>query len=309
MGFFFEGYNVLTIIGLIVLVVVIMLGNEITRRSKYISMFAYILVPLVIFVLCVPLKILGTPSGQTWFGWVKCISALIGVLGFMAMRFTKVGNMKYINWFPFAILAINIAEAVYRDIEVFMNYQTPVWDSAGIYQQGGVWNLMNATAGVFLILTLTGWMGIKIAKTDSKDMVWPDQLWGWIIAYDLWNVAYCYNSISTRAMYAGVSIIIACTLAEVVFKRGVWLQHRAQTLALFAMFSLIVDYQQFDAFTITSSYNPSALFAMSFIALVANVGLFVYEILVIKKYKRNPLKEDMYVNSAGYKKNLEANNL
>ncbi|MFI3208963.1 MAG: DUF5692 family protein [Eubacteriales bacterium] len=309
MGFFFEGYNVITVLTFAIVIAVIMAGNEVTRRSKKLSIVAYMIVPAVIFILCVPLHLIGTPSGQTWFGWVKCISSLIGVIGFMAMRYTKFGNMKYAYYFPVAILVINILEAMYKDVEVFLNYQVPVIDSAGIYQQGGVWNLMNALAGLFLVLSLTGWMGIQISKNKSQDMIWPDQLWFWIIAYDFWNVAYCYNAISTRSMYAGLAIIIACTLSEIIFQRGAWLQHRAQTLALFAMFSLIVDYQQYDAFAITSSYNPNALFALSFMALVVNAAVFIYEIHTIKKYKRNPLKEDVYTHLEGYKKNLEANNL
>lgn len=309
MGFFFEGYNIVTVLTFAILIAVVILGNEITRRSKSLSILAYMIIPVIIFILCVPLQILGTPSGQTWFGWVKCISALIGVIGFMAMRYTKFGNMKYACYFPAAILVINILEAIYRDIEIFMNYQIPAVDSAGIYQQGGVWNLMNALAGVFLVLSLTGWLGIKISKKSSKDLIWADQLWFWIIAYDFWNASYCYNAISTRAMYAGISILIACTLSEFLFQRGAWLQHRAQTLALFAMFSLIVDYQQYDAFAITSSYNTSALFALAFMSLTVNAAVFVYEIYTIKKYKRNPFKEDMYTHLDGYKKNLEANEL
>ena len=174
---------------------------------------------------------------------------------------------------------------------------------------GGPWNLMNALAGVFLLLTMTGWMGIQVANTGSKDMVWPDQLWFWIIAYDLWNVAYCYNCIATRAMYAGVALLISCTLAEFLLKRGVWLQHRAQTLALFGMFSLAVDYQALPAFGITATYNPAAWMTLSALALAFNAGVFVYEVTVIVKTKRNPLKQELYTDLAGYQKNLSANGL
>ncbi len=305
MGFFFAGYTLTTILTFALLIAIVALGNELTRRSKALSIIAYMIVPVVIFVLCVPLQLIGTPSGQTWFGWTKCISALIGVIGFMAMRYTKVGGMKYACYFPVAILVINITEAIYRDIEVYLNYQVPGIDDAGLYLQGGVWNIMNALAGVFLVLSLTGWMGIQVAKNKSKDLVWPDQMWFWILAYSVWNAAYCYNAISTRAMYAGIAILIACAVNEFFFQRGAWLQHRAQTLALFAMFSMVVDYQQYDAFAITSSYNTSALFALSLLSLAVNAAVFCYEVYTIKKYKRNPLKEDVYTHLAGYQKSLE----
>ena len=30
-------------------------------------------------------------------------------------------------------------------------------------------------------------------------MIWPDMLWAWIIAYDLWNFAYTYNCMSDHS--------------------------------------------------------------------------------------------------------------
>ena len=169
--------------------------------------------------------------------------------------------------------------------------------------------MLNALAGVFLLLTLTGWMGIKVSKTKSRDMVWPDQLWFWIIAYDLWNAAYCYNCISTRAMYAGIALLVSCTVAEMFIKKGIWLQHRAQTLALFGMFSLAVDYQAMPALSITATYNPNAWTVLSAVALAFNFGVFVYEVYRIVKYKRNPLKQEMFTALKAYRLNLEANGL
>ena len=95
--------------------------------------------------------------------------------------------------FPPLILAINIAEAVIRDFQVF---------SFGLWQGGivenlwtisGPWNIMNGIAGILNIITICGWFGIIISKDPAKDMIWPDMIWAWIIAYDLWNFAYTYN--------------------------------------------------------------------------------------------------------------------
>lgn len=95
----------------------------------------------------------------------------------MAIRYSKkVGASKFASIFPVAILAINICEAIFRDLEVFNTYKVQVIDEAGVVMQGGVWNIMNAAAGLLLLLTLTGWVGIKVAKTKSEDMVWADQL-------------------------------------------------------------------------------------------------------------------------------------
>ena len=308
MGFFFEGYTPIAVAGLVLLVAALAALNELTRRSKILSVAMYCVVPVILVVL-IAAGIVGSPSSKTWFGVIKTYSALIGVVGFMLIRYTGLGRRKFAWYFPVAILGINILEAIYRDYEVFATFKTMTTDAAGLTLLGGPWNLMNALAGVFLLLTMTGWMGIQVANTDSRDMVWPDQLWFWIIAYDLWNVAYCYNCIATRAMYAGVALLISCTLAEFFLKRGVWLQHRAQTLALFGMFSLAVDYQALPAFGITATCNPAAWTILSALALAFNAGVFVYEVSVIIKTKRNPLKQELYTQLESYKKNLSANGL
>ena len=308
MGFFFEGYTVATVLGFLALTAALVVLNELTRRSKVFSILVYCVLPVVLVVL-IAMDVVGSPSSKTWFGVIKTYSALAGVIGFMLIRYTKLGNKKFAWYFPVAILGINILEAIYRDYEVFANFKTMTVDAAGIVQLGGPWNLMNALAGVFLLLTMTGWVGIKVANTKSRDMVWADQLWFWIIAYDLWNMAYCYNCISTRAMYAGFALLVSCTVAEFFIKRGIWLQHRAQTLALFGMFSLAVDYQAMPVFSITATYNPTAWTVLSALALIVNAAVFVYEVCVIVKTKRNPLKKEMFTHLPAYRKNLEANGL
>lgn len=308
MGFFFQGYTGTTILAFVGVVLALVLLNEVTRRSKWAAILFYCVIPVALVALIAMGKV-DSPSSKTWFGVIKTFSALAGVWGFMLIRYTKLGEKKFAAIFPLLILVLNIAEAVYRDIEVYMNVKTLMVDEAGLTLLGGPWNLLNAAAGVILVLTLTGWMGIKVAKTKTRDMVWADQLWFWIIAYDLWNAAYCYNSISTRSMYAGMALLVSCTLAELFIKRGAWLQHRAQTLALFGMFSLAVDYQAMPAFGITASYNSKAWLALSIAALAANAAVMVYEIFYAGKFKRNPLKTEIYPELKAHRRNLEANGL
>lgn len=309
MGYFFQDYSVARIITFGVLVAALILLNEITRKSRAAAFVAYGVLP-VILIIGILTGWINTPSSKTWFGVVKTFSALAGVWGFLAIRYLpKVEKSKFAICFPALILAINILEAVFRDFEVFSTYKTITVDEAGLTMLGGFWNIMNGIAGIILILTLTGWMGIKVAKTKSRDMVWADQLWFWILAYDVWNIAYCYNCISTRAMYSGMALILSCTLAEIFCKHGIWLQHRAQTLALFGMFSLFFNYQGSDLFGIKASYNPNAWMTLSAMALVTNIAVGVYEIYVIKKYKKNPFKEEVYTHLVSYKQNMTDNNL
>lgn len=82
-------------------------------------------------------------------------------------------------------MAINICEAVFRDFQVF---SWGLWDGGtvnGLWAISGPWNIMNGIAGIVNIITICGWFGIFISKDKTRDMIWPDMLWFWIIAYDL----------------------------------------------------------------------------------------------------------------------------
>jgi len=308
MGLLFEGITTGSFIVLVIFVAVLLGVNEATRRSKMISIVAYCILPVVLAILVFS-GVLGSPTGKTWFGWVKVVSALAGVYGFMLIRFTKLGESKFAAIFPVTILSLNIAEAVYREFEVFATYKVLEVDPGGILILGGVWNILNAIAGILCIVTLTGFVGIRVSQDKTRDMVWPDMTWMYIIGYTLWNFAYVYNCISTRSMYAGFGILLAALIAEYISKRGVWLQHRAQILSLYAMFSLSVDYQQSQYFQILPTYTESGMMTISVISFVFNLGVFAYMMYTIVKHKKNPLKEEIYSNTNYYKKSALANNL
>ncbi|MCP4179976.1 MAG: ankyrin repeat domain-containing protein, partial [bacterium] len=56
-----------------------------------------------------------------------------------------------------------------------------------------------------------------------KDMIWPDMIWPWIIAYDLWNFAYTYNCIADHSFYCGLALLFSCTIPAFFIKKGAWL--------------------------------------------------------------------------------------
>ncbi len=307
--FFFTGYTVKTLLVFIGLLVSLVLLNEVTRRNKWASVAFYIAVP-IIFTLFIWPKTGSNEdaSGATWFAWTKTYSALAGVLGFMALRyFKKLQTNKFMLTFPMLILVINILEAVAADIETFSMHNVV---RGGLLMNGGPWNIINAVAGIFLCLSLSGWIKIKISNKKSNDMIWADQLWFWIIAYDLWNMSYCYNCISNRSFYAGFTLLVASTAAEFIFRKGAWLQHRAQTLALFAMFSLTFNYGgNAEWFGITSTQAATPKMVLAVAALVFNVAVFAFELFVIIRKKRNPFTQEVFVDLKSYKSVLAANGL
>jgi len=147
--------------------------------------------------------------------------------------------------------------------------------------------------------------GNWFAWNKGMDMIWPDQLWFWIIAYDIWNIAYVYNCISDRSMYAGVIILTAATVASVIFKRGAWLQHRAQILALWGMFTLTFpDYASSPWFNIKSTHNPYAYMLLSSLALIIGISVLIYTYTRAFKLKKNPFTNDVFTDLDYYKKNI-----
>ena len=139
-------------------------------------------------------------------------------------------------------------------------------------------------------------------------MLWPDQLWFWIIAYDLWNFAYVYNCVSDHSFYAGAALLLSCTIPAFFIKRGAWLQHRAHTLAFWMMF--VMSFPTFvdtSKFAVKSSHNETALFVVSAISLIANIAVFGYHFYKIFKQKKNPLKEEIYTELDAYKEIVNDN--
>ncbi|HZL11043.1 MAG TPA: DUF5692 family protein [Prolixibacteraceae bacterium] len=283
----------------------LMLVNDITRRSKWLSILVYIALPIILTFTLWQHTAANGSSSDDWFHWLKTYSSLAGVVGFMYLRYNKKAqSSKFWLMFPALILSINIMEAVLRDFEVYRLYSGNLYGSVvnTITLQGGSWNIMNGIAGILNIIALSGWVGIFVTKGKYNDMVWTDQLWWWIISYDLWNFAYTYNCVGDHAFYVA-ALIISPTIAAFVMGKGAWLQHRAQTLGLWMMFVMsFPSFQDTSIFAVKSSHNSSALFVISALALASNVALILYHTYKIVKSKRNPFTQEVYIDEPAYAK-------
>ncbi|WEG74254.1 DUF5692 family protein [Vagococcus intermedius] len=279
--------------------------NEISRLNKWIALIMFTLVPIVLTLFVWPTTAGAGSSTGTWFHWVKVYSALAGCLGFWVIRYVKgASNNKYWLMFPPLILALNITEAVIRDFQVYSLHG--VVD--GVFMNGGIWNIMNGVAGILNIITISGWMGIQVSKNKQKDMVWADQMWFWIIAYDLWNFAYVYNCVSDHSFYAGLALLLSCTIPAFFIKKGAWLQHRAHTLAFWMMFTMSFPAFVSDSqFAVQSSHSSTALFVASALSLGANILVFIFHFYRIKVTKRNILTQEIYVGLDKFEEVKKAN--
>lgn len=297
----------------------LMAFNELGRSKPWAGITLFGIVPLVLTIFIWPTT--AAPGNEygtgTWFNWVKTYSALAGCLGFMALRFVswtgKDGQTHHLyekKWalcFPPLILAINIAEAVLRDFQVF---SFGLWGGGtveNLWTISGPWNIMNGIAGILNIITICGWLGIFVSRDKTRDMIWPDMIWPWIIAYDLWNFAYTYNCISDHSAYCGLALLLSCTIPTFFIKRGAWLQHRAQTLGLWIMFIMTVPQFADRIAPIPTTHNPTAFFIVSAVALAFNAGVAVYQLLQIKRRSLNPLHDEIYTHTRPYKAVVDEN--
>ncbi|HHW83094.1 MAG TPA: hypothetical protein GX743_04650 [Actinomycetales bacterium] len=274
--------------------------NEITRRWKSAAIAIFVVLPIVLTIFVWPSTAGAGSSTGTWFHWVKVYSALAGVLGFMAIRYIPaLQRNRWALMFPPAILAINILEACIRDFQVGAMGANGIVD--GVYMISGPWNYMNGIAGLINLITICGWMGIVISRDSSQDMVWPDMLWFWIIAYDIWNFAYVYNCVGDHSFYAGAALLISCTIPAFFIKKGAWLQHRASTLALWMMFTMAVpSFVSTSMFRVETSRSTAALFVVSALSIAVNMAVLVYQVRTIRTKRLNPLREELYTDHPGY---------
>ncbi len=303
---------------LCVVLVSLFVFNEVTRRFKWAGFFSFVILPVGLTI--VWFTVMKDTTYTDWFHLAKVYSATIGSIGFWLIRHyekkDKSGNVvwrlatnKVALCFPPLILAINILEAVARDIQVgsaFWMINSGAIEGEIMGVLGGPWNYMNALAGILNIITITGWFGIVIRKQTqsdkSRDMLWPDMLWFWIIAYDIWNFVYTYNCIPTHSWYAGLALLVAPTLCAFSLGKGAWLQHRAATLAIWCMFAQTFPFfQDTGKFMVTSSYNPTIYTILGGLSLLANFAVFVYMIMKVYKTKRNPYKAELYTDLAEHK--------
>ncbi len=308
MGILYQQITLKEFAVLLFILFALMAFNEFGRTTKWGGISLFVVLPIVLTIFVWPIT--AAPGNEygtgNWFNWVKTYSALAGVIGFMLIRYIpNLAKKKWVLLFPPIILGLNIFEAAIRD---FQCYTYGAFDGAYInhlWVMSGSWNIMNGIAGLLNILTMCGWLGIYISKDRTKDMIWPDMIWAWIIAYDLWNFSYTYNCISDHSIYCGVILLLSCTIPSFFIKKGAWLQHRASTLSLWIMF--IMTFPQFadKIQPIPTTHNPKAFFAVALVSLVFNLGLFIYQVYRIKTLKLNPFKDEIYKDTKTYKNVLK----
>ena len=337
---------------LLVVLIGLILLNEFARRTKTGGRIMFFVIPAILTVYFLAIAI-GAASGaqwalknQTymymngWFHYAKLYAALTGCIGFMMIKYKwGIGAKHWFKPFPFVIVAINILIAVASDFESAINGWNSWWlSSEGVWLYGGWHNVMNGIAGILNILCMTAWWNVYPSK-DKKDMIWADMTWVYIVIYDIWNFAYTYNCLPTHSWYCGIALLLAPTVAALLWNRGGWIQNRANTLAIWCMFAQVFPlcqevfkdgFHKFSWVVVPIQYpdgiatveqlgriaaeggdlsavaaNPTAMIVISALALITNAVALGYIICVSCKRHINPYKEDVFVNQKYYKDALE----
>ena len=320
------------LLGWLMVFVGLILANEFARRTKWGGIACFLVLPAGLTIYFISIYVGAAMGAQwalnnptylymnSWFHYFKLYAATLGCIGFMMLKYKwSIGKKEWFKVFPFLIVAANILIAVISDFESGIKgaMSPDGWwlSSENVWLYGGWWNWLNGSAGIINIFCMTGWWGIYASK-DKKDMLWPDMIWLYILAYDVWNFQYTYLNLPTHTWYCGLALLLAPTFANALWNKGGWIQNRANTLALWCMFAqvfpLFLDRSIFttlpvlyadgfmDAAIRPTLVNPVPQGVISIASLAINVLALALIIKRSKEQKKNPYKQEIFTDTKDF---------
>lgn len=317
------------LLGWLMVFVGLILANEFARRTKWGGIACFLVLPAGLTIYFISIYVGAAMGAQwalnnptyvymnSWFHYFKLYAATLGCIGFMMLKYKwSIGKTDWFKVFPFLIVAANILIAVVSDFESGIKgaLSPDGWwlSSENVWLYGGWWNWLNGAAGIINIFCMTGWWGIYASK-DKKDMLWPDMIWLYILAYDVWNFQYTYLNLPTHTWYCGLALLLAPTVANALWNKGGWIQNRANTLALWCMFAQVFPLFQdrsifttlpvlyadgfMDAAIRPTLVNPVPQGVISIASLAINVLALALIIKRSKEQKKNPYKQEIFTDT------------
>ena len=314
----------------------LIITNELERRTKKGGLFFFLVLPAGLTVYFIAVAV-GAATGaswalnnstylymNSWFHYAKLYAALAGCIGFMMLKYKwSIGKTHWFKAFPFVIVAINILIAVASDFEsaikgamAMKEFGDRWWlSSENVWLYGGWWNWLNGIAGILNIFCMTGWWGIYSSK-KRDDMLWPDMIWLYILAYDVWNFQYTYLNLPTHAWFCGFALLLAPTVASALWNKGGWIQNRANTLATWCMFAQVFPlFQDNSVFTTipvlyadgfmnaavrSTLVNPVPQGVISILSLGINALALAIIVKRSVEQKKNPYKNEIFTDTKDF---------
>ena len=320
------------LLGWLMVFVGLILANEFARRTKWGGIACFLVLPAGLTIYFISIYVGAAMGAQwalnnptyvymnSWFHYFKLYAATLGCIGFMMLKYKwSIGKTDWFKVFPFLIVAANILIAVVSDFESGIKgaLSPDGWwlSSENVWLYGGWWNWLNGAAGIINIFCMTGWWGIYASK-DKKDMLWPDMIWLYILAYDVWNFQYTYLNLPTHTWYCGLALLLAPTVANALWNKGGWIQNRANTLALWWMFAQVFPLFQdrsifttlpvlyadgfMDAAIRPTLVNPVPQGVISIASLAINVLALALIIKRSKEQKKNPYTQEIFTDAKDF---------
>ena len=321
------------LLGWLMVFVGLILANEFARRTKWGGIACFLILPAGLTVYFISIYVGAAMGAQWalsnptyvymngWFHYFKLYAATLGCIGFMMIKYKwSIGKQDWFKVYPFLIVAANILIAVVSDFESGIKgaMSPDGWwlSSENVWLYGGWWNWLNGAAGIINIFCMTGWWGIYTSK-DKKDMLWPDMIWLYILAYDVWNFQYTYLNLPTHAWYCGLALLLAPTVANALWNKGGWIQNRANTLALWCMFAQVFPLFQdrsifttlpvlyadgfMDAAVRPTLVNPVPQGVISIASLAINMLALALIIKRSREQKKNPYKQEIFTDTKDFR--------
>ena len=325
------------LLGWLMVFVGLILANEFARRTKWGGIACFLVLPAGLTIYFISIYVGAAMGAQwalnnptylymnSWFHYFKLYAAVLGCIGFMLLKYKwSIGKKEWFKVFPFLIVAANILIAVVSDFESGIKgaMSPDGWwlSSENVWLYGGWWNWLNGIAGIINIFCMTGWWGIYVSK-DKKDMLWPDMIWLYILAYDVWNFQYTYLNLPTHTWYCGLALLLAPTVANALWNKGGWIQNRANTLALWCMFAQVFPLFQdrsifttlpvlyadgfMDAAIRPTLVNPVPQGVISIASLAINVLALALIIKRSVEKKKNPYKKELFTDTKDFQLALD----
>ena len=173
-------------------------------------------VPWVLFA-AVPVVLLPYWAAVNQFDtfmWVKIFTIFSCVAWGTAVRFTRLGVYEWARRSAPVLVAVNIIEAVAVDLAA-----------------GGLTHLLNAVAGLVLVLTLPYRRdAVRVDDTRRcRDIRVPTSR-GWVVGYTLWNWAFVLMNYPELVGYH--TAVLGAALVVGLIDPARWTQSRGATLGL-----------------------------------------------------------------------------
>lgn len=314
MGVFFNLYGdgaAFSLLGFAAMFIGAVFLNEVTRRTKIWGIIVFIAIPCVLLIYFAAVNVMASMGvawalknytyvyKNDWYDYLKLFIAVLGVIGFMALRHgVGIGARWWFKFLPFVFMAAQLVVCV--GIELYI---AVAGDKS--FRYTGWWDFVNAMAGFLNIFCFTG-RGHTYVSAKKQDALCPNLTKRYIVAFSLWYFTFMYSCSPAESWYGGLVVILAAAFSNALFNKGGWAQNYAQILTLWYMFSAVVPVaRSSSAFYTTPSYLSTAdMSVMGVLALVSfAVNAFVFTTVVSRGVKCgvNPFENEIFIDSPYYR--------